>query len=87
MSRGCFGRTRGVEYRILAGKTHVNFELLKYQLKNLFISYKYRRIFSETGLFGFIINEVGFQVSHDHRKMFQFYFNFISNNHLLLYHF
>lgn len=60
MSRGCFGRTRGVEYRILAGKTHVNFELLKYQLRNLFISFKYRRIFSETGLFGFIINEIGF---------------------------
>ena len=41
-------------------KTHVNFELLQYQLGNLFTSNKYRRIFSVKGLFGFIISEIGF---------------------------
>ena len=42
------------------GKTHVNFELLQYQLGNLFTPNEYRRIFNVKGLFGFIINEIGF---------------------------
>jgi len=69
---------------MLSGKTHVNFELLQYQLGNLFTSSNDQRIFSEIGLFGFIINEIGFMWRHRFVENFCANFAKVQLTHLVV---